>query len=692
MDKFWKNKKIIAYIALAHHTRFIIPVMASLQQMGATVKYIVGQAERSQEVTAINMGLPYAHIFDYITESDQDDIRENYSRLGKTFSQSLKRDFFLGILPVTVTDKTMLSTALEYVGFKNLFLKEKPDLCFALHEINRWGKLFAFWAKKNNVPFISLQEGLSYGLDFGLSGHAQFSTLNLVWGERIKKKLISFEAPEPKILAVGNTHLAREIAHQKTHGIRQRKRDAYGVAAHYICLLILSSRLPVPDLFFPLFKTISETRGQSIFVKFHPACKKDQITTWVEKIKKNYPNNNYFIHGEESTYDLISMADVVILGQKSTTGLETLAFGKPLIKLDFAYEPKAPYSFVDQGVALKMTAQELAVAIKEKTDFSKKMDSKRIATYLSWELADTETAIDRVCTIFQNCIQANRTRPAPLASRVPAAEKKWTIVIPVMDAPSTLLAQIEALAVNSRGGGPYETVFLVPDQISAETQTILDSLEGDIKRVQPNRDQNPIDALNETLTGATGQTLVFLSPGLAPLSGWLTLLAAGMARHDQARIFGARISDDQGKITHAGMVTDRNNSPVSAYTHLDINFEPALKERSFQMVDHFLAVDRELFAELGGLTPQAGEYMFLDFCLKAEEKHETEDITIYLPELQLIFLQRPASRRTNDHSIFFFSRWHGYLWASEDRLVREDKVSQEDLGRAQLSAAMKAFG
>ena len=53
MDNFWKNKKIFAYIALAHHTRFIMPVMEELLSHGARIQYIVGQAERSQEITAI---------------------------------------------------------------------------------------------------------------------------------------------------------------------------------------------------------------------------------------------------------------------------------------------------------------------------------------------------------------------------------------------------------------------------------------------------------------------------------------------------------------------------------------------------------------------------------------------------------------------------------------------------------------
>ena len=128
MTDFWKNKKIIAYVALAHHTRFITPVMEALKSRGATIKYIVAQAERSQEITAINLGLKYAHIFDYTTDKDRNEILENYGLFRNAFADSLKTDFFLGILPVTVTDKTLFSTATEYVGFKNLLKKDRKSV------------------------------------------------------------------------------------------------------------------------------------------------------------------------------------------------------------------------------------------------------------------------------------------------------------------------------------------------------------------------------------------------------------------------------------------------------------------------------------------------------------------------------------------------------------------------------------
>ncbi len=693
MTEFWKNKKIIAYIALAHHTRFITPVMNQLASKGARIKYIVGQAERSQEITAIQMGLAYAHIFDYVTNQDNAAILENYHILRRTFTKSLKNDFILGIMPVTVTDKTLFSTATEYIGFKNLIETEKPDLCFVLHEVNRWGKMFAFWAKKHNIPFITLHEGLMYGNDFGYSGHAQYATLNLVWGSRVKKKMVGFEAPASKIIPVGNTHLAQEIRRQTQEGIREKIRGKYDVRTDFVTLLILSSRLPALDPFSPVFKAVSQNRGHKIFVKFHPACKKNQIDTWVQSITDRLKQNLFFIHEQESTYDLISACDLVVLGQKSTTGMEALAFGKPLVKLNFAYTPNAVYSFVDQGVAIKMGADELGRALAENTDFSARMDSSRIRCFMENELFDINRSVERVCNTFRKVIQASQDRHfqvQPALPALPSPSLDWSLVVPVPQHPDLFLAQLEAIAVNSTEGGAFETLFLLPNTLPDRIRQILDSLEGDVTFIQTGSPDHssPLEAVNQAVTACAGRMLLFFDTHLAPLKNWLTILKTRMAAHGPGKLFGARIADPAGQIAHAGIVVDRNHTPVCAYHRMRIDFEHALKERSFQMVDHFMAVEKELFIAAGGFTPDAGEYRFLDFCLKTRQLTEDPDSVLFLPDLQCIFLADPPEIRPLEDAIYFYSRWHGTLWESETRLYQQDGLSIEDITRSKLMAAM----
>ena len=691
MDDFWKNKKIIAYIALAHHARFITPVMEELVSQGAQIRYIVGQAERSQEVTAIELGLDYSHIYDFISDEDHEDIRQNYHLLRQTFVVSLKNDCMLGMQPLTVTDKILYGTAAEYIGFRNLLKLEKPDLCFALHELNRWGKMFGFWAKKENIPFITLQEGLYYGRDFAYSGHAQYSTLNLVWGEGVKKQMIAFEAPESKIVPVGNTHLSNEIAFQKKNRIRQKKREAYGISGNFVTLLILHPSLPNPALFTPIFKTVSKMNRQTLFVKFHPITNKLQIDQWKKFITAQFKKNIYFIHDQENAYDLLSMADVCVLGQRSTTGLEAIAFGKPLVKLDFAYKPKAPYSFVDQGVAVKMSVVQLADALADKTDFSKLLDSEKQEHYLKQELANITGVIENVCRISKKIIQANTPPPCtPIDNPDQPPGKKWSIIIQVPDNPYVFLAQLEAVALNSENQGDYEIILLESEKKSNPIIQILDSLEGDLKRIIIPEDKRPITMINKAAETARGEYLIFFEKNLAPPEGWLDCLNKAFSKYGSHKVFGARISDKDGKIATAGMVVDHNNTPVCTYRNLNMDFPGALKERSFQMVDSFVAMNRTLFFKTGGFSPDAGRYAFLDICLKILQATNDPDAVIYLPGLKLIFLDHTPQRNTMDDAIYFYGKWHGCLWESEKQLHLQDGVSQEELTQIKMTAAFQA--
>lgn len=200
---FWQGKRVTAYVALKHHTRFIIPIMERLTDLGADTSYLVAQAERSQEITAIETGLEYRHIFDFIRPQDKKSIFDHYNMLRDTFKNALLKHAYFSAQVPTVLDKTLFNLAQEYTGFKNYVQWEKPDICLSLHELNRWGKTFSFHAKQQGIPHIILQEGLltsaAEDMTFVLTGHVQNSTLCLVWGENSRKKLADFEAPKDRI-------------------------------------------------------------------------------------------------------------------------------------------------------------------------------------------------------------------------------------------------------------------------------------------------------------------------------------------------------------------------------------------------------------------------------------------------------------------------------------------------------------
>jgi len=691
MTDFWKNKKVIAYIALAHHTRFISPVVEMLADQGAKIQYVVGQAERSQKITAIKLGLNYAHVFDFVSDKDRHDVQENYLRLRDAFANNLKSSFLFGCSPVTVIDKTIYATAVEYVGFRNLLKKEKPDICFALHELNRWGKMFAFWSKKLNIPVITFQEGMYYGLNFGLTGHVQNSTLSLVWGERVKRKLTDFEAPGDKIIPVGNTHLSNEIECQKKNQIRKKKRKQYNCTNALTILLLFSGEIPLIDKLSPLFNAIAHTPDVHLFIKFHPITNHAQFDQWVTTIPDSKNNTRIkAFHDDENTYNLISLSDVCVLVQPSTTGLEALAFGKPLIYLDSVTKQKCPSPFTEFNVAIKMTPDELGTAIFKNTDFSKLIKQEDVKNYFKSELSNTTDAVNAVTRISKKIITANQSSsPVPIQTTL-EENKDWSIILLLSHDPDETLSQLEAIALNSEGSGTFEVILLEPPDLSEGSLKILNSLEGNVKRLVAQAKVSLPEMMNKASKMACGTSLLFLDEHLLPLPKWLYYLQKGIKEYGNTRILGARILDKKNSLLHAGIVLDENNSPVSAYKYLPGDFPSAMKERPFKMLDHFICINKKVFHDMGGFWQTAGKFMFMDICLRADTHRKDINGSIYIPDACLRSLHEPASRFEQEASICFFGKWHGKLWENQEALYATDNITNEAIVTARISQSMEA--
>jgi len=683
MKKFWNGKKVLAFIALRHHTRFIKPIMEYLAGKGAQVEYIIGQGESPQELTAMELGLQFRHLFDYVGEDDREDVLKNYIIQRDTLSQSLRQDYSLAAQLVTVTDRSIWSAAKEYIGFRNLIKEERPDLCLALHELNRWGKTLGFWAKKQNIPYITLQEGLYYGQSIGLVGHVQFSTANLVWGEVTRKKLSQFEAPTDRIIPVGNTHLAREIELLQTNNTRTKMRKKYQCQEAFAVLLFLPPNPPPSKEYRPLFDLFPQRMDRRLFLKWHPTVRNLFIRDWFEAIPRRLRTKIVNIHGEESPYDLMDMSDLCVLTVPSTTGLEALAIGKPLVQLQFSKPPDMPYSFVEKGVALPFTPAELAQALEKDTDFDSMMDRNAITNYLKGELYATQGVTEHIATIAKKLIQAKEAAPpCQLRPRTKSC-MDWTIIVAVYADTAVFLSQIEAIAKHSNGQGTYEVLLLEPADLKEDVLEILKNLGGDIKRLPIPGEKSLPDAINMAAAAARGKTLLLFDPsGTAPEENWLYNIREAIEKYGSQRLFGVRIENPFGSLIHAGMVLNPNHAPVSAYEHLATDFPAALKERPFQLLDYFIAINREFFLELGGLGPKMGRYAFMDLCLRAREKSGNEDVAIYLPRVRFIQLVEKRRKLDVDAAIEFYGRWHGTLWDNEDRLYNQDGISRMEVQAA----------
>ncbi len=682
MNSFWQGKKIVAYIALKHHTRFIIPIMENLAEKGADVMYVVGQGENPQEITAIDMGLKYTHVFDYVDDSDMDDVRRNYRIQQDSIGAALRRDFVLSITAVTIIDRKLWSSAKEYIGFRNLFPKEKPDLCLALHEQTRWGKMLGFWAKKHHVPYITFQEGLYYVND--ILGHVMYSTLCLVWGEMTRKKLTGFEAPTDRVIPVGNTHLVEEIRQLQEGNIRGKKRRQYKCDQTVVVLLLISTTLPPLTEMMPFFDLFTRRKDIRLFIKWHPVARKTDIENWIESVPKAVRAKIVSIHGEESTYDLMAMSDLCVLTTPSTTGLEALAIGRPLVELRLNTFSETPYSSVAKGAAASFTPVELARALENNTDFAGLISRQAVEAYLKEELFDTQGVVERIVEIAKRLITARQDAPPSGIKPQSETSMDWTIVVPVPKDAEVLLAQLEAVAAHSEGQGVYEVSLLEPEDLTEDVLEILRGLGGDINRIRIPPGTSLAEVMNKAAQQARGRTMLFLGPGVSPMENWLAHLGQAIENYGTKRLLGGRIENLFGSLVHAGMVLNPNNSPIPAYQNLDADFPKAIKERSFQILDHFIAVHRNFFLELGGFWDKSGGYVFMDLGLRAKEYTGDMDVAMYLPDVRFVQLDQQALSIDTDQdaAIHFYGRWHGVLWDNEDKLYAEDGISRMEVGRA----------
>ena len=123
-------------------------------------------------------------------------------------------------------------------------------------------------------------------------------------------------------------------------------RAALGIAPEKKIILFLMSHSHYQPFDARIFLDWMKRRGDVVAVfKWHPVTSKEIVERALERMPKDAPVINA---PSFDTYRLIGASDICITVGNSTTGLESIAFGKPLLECRL---PDQAYSFVEQGVA-----------------------------------------------------------------------------------------------------------------------------------------------------------------------------------------------------------------------------------------------------------------------------------------------------------------------------------------------------
>ena len=162
-----------------------------------------------------------------------------------------------------------------------------------------------------------------------------------------------------------------------------------------------------------------------------------------------------------------------------------------------------------------------------------------------------------------------------------------------------------------------------------------------------------------TAAEATGEVVVFLAKGLAPVTrGWLHVLAA-QAMRDGIGAAGARLDGPAGRVAHAGYILDPIEIAVSPAGVADIA-DPGYRghfhlARTVSAVSgDCLAVRRDLFVQEGGFRAEAGDFAAVDLCLRLAARGLR---SVWAPQARLRYRALPGPKLAG-------AAWMQANWAS----------------------------
>jgi GT2 family glycosyltransferase len=677
MDGIFHGKKAMCFIALSHHMRMIFPITQALVARGMEVKYFVASAESAFEITLLDAGLPYVHALDYADAEVQAQLRQAYRDLRSSWQERVLSYPALQAVPFPIQDKNSWSALESYFCFKRMFEVEKPDVLFALHERNMWGKIIGHLSHELRIPYITFQEGYYFGSPPCYRFHTDYSTACVVWGEFKRNLLIRGGSSPDKTVPLGNIDLWQARAETLKRRSIETTRKELGIGSEKKLVLFLMCNANYATIEADRLTQWLKARGDIVAVfKWHPITGPQVIERAAQKLK-----TSPFVISTQSfdTYKLMGASDVCVIVGTSTSGMEALAYDKPLLEIRL---PDRAFSFAEQGLAEPVQqfehVAEKIEAILDRGVPPERLD--RIEAYMKdlFAYRDDKTP-QRIADMVGEMMRARKLGPLPLLSSPQPDSFPCSLILPVDDGPANqLLSTLQS--INEHVPSELFEVIIVDRSSSQQIHDLLNQLEGDVAIIPGEPGWTFAECCNRAVVQARGRYLAFLKPGFVICPGWLEGLLDAAKDRGPNSVVGGRVLNPNGLLWHIGVAFDANQSPFSIYRMLPAEFAGAQGEREFKAVESPFLVARELFCRLGGFsTDLINRFEDIDFCLRAQQEGRR---VLYTPSSTLLrvqpsWLPSPEQDRLNCYR--FYARWTGSLWQDDDRYLEEDGLTHDKL-------------
>jgi GT2 family glycosyltransferase len=674
------GKKVLCFIALPHHNRFLVPIMEALRERGMETIYFTAAAEGAFEITLNQANLPYRHLLDYGDAKTADKVAAAYRQLRPLYQEKVLANRTFQAVPVVIQDKTIRPAVENFYCLNRMLEVEKPDLLFALHELNPWGKMLGYLSHVHRIPYFTLQEGLYYADIHYYRFHTDFSTACLVWGEDCRQILLRAGCHDDKIYPVGNTHIWGAKADATSAEAVRETRAALGIAEEKKIVLFLMSHSQYQPFDAWLFLDWMKRRGDVMAVfKWHPVTSKDIVERALARMPQDAP---VISAPGVDTYRLIGASDICITVGNSTTGLESIAFGKPLVECRL---PDQTYSFADQGVAEPALGFEDLGAKCESIIVDGLPEARRqqVQKYLANNFAyQDDHTMGRILKLVSESLSARRnadTLPTPITVARQSAFP-CSIILPVDNVPTeVVLATLASIAENT--AGELFEIIIIDCSMVRDTKDLLSGLGGDVKYIRGEPGWSYATACNRGAEEACGKYFAFLKPGLIVAARWLEGLLEIAENESDVGIIGGLTLNENGLIWHMGIAFDVNQAPFCLYRLMPPEFSGAQKRRAFKALETPFLTARQLFCRLGGFSAEFSNcFEDIDFCLRV--KLRTGLRVVYTPGsvvLRKHVSWSTAGKEEQFNCIRFYSKWTGYVWQDDEFYLREDDLTHDAL-------------
>lgn len=658
-----KGKKVACFVALPHHTRFLLPLAEASKKYGANVIFFLTMSDYPFERDLVKNKVAYKYLNNYTNDEVREKIEKSYDIF---MEEWVKRCFaWDGFRHWSLLEQErLLSTCFEeYFCLEEFIKREKPDIFVALHEGgNRWGKLIGHLSNQHGIPFITLQEGDYYESFLGFSVHTEYSTANLLWGEATMNMLVSYKCSADKIVLVGNTHIDNA---KKMYSEPVKKRQ-------------IKAELKIPEgkkvLLFLVDIEWGAIMDGVVWEKFLDGLSDDIIAVFKwhlnvmrgtylkieEQIKERAPSA--VVLYTYDPYALLSIADYCVVLGKTTLALEAVAFDKPLFAIPSRDGTKDYY--VEMGVAQSVSPPGNWKHLYETIENGVPEDIKRnVDEYLRQSFYRLDgKAVDRALNVISYILECRQDKAKSKGQKAKGKERQYvagrvSFIIPSGNDAESLLSTLTSLSQNVKYPD-WEVVIVINDENMKE---MLSGVSGDIRIVDSEGDNFSL-LYNKGAEASTGEYLIFMKPGIVYFKdeGLLDALKGGVA--------GIPLRNP-------------DMTPYCLAIGFDFNFAPYMIRDEGQKEDKdavgggLIGMHRSMFESIGGFDEGIANHLTeADICLSAKDKGYPVK---YLPDcLGFVFRATDQQSDSQPHSaesgqewkqrIRFFAKWWGKLPKDDD--------------------------